>query len=215
MPDVAVKISTALIITLTSNPFLPRSYEVMLSSHEISLENRYPVKSVSDVFKDNILLNLSYMEGKVSSKAQINWDEIRKPFVYQFRLEPNQAFAFHDDILPEYKDKVVKTTNAHFNSQEGFKTDGYLFGDGVCHLASLIYWVALDAGLEAKAPVNHNFMPIPEIAKEYGVSIYSNPYSKGANSRQNLYITNNKEKPVEFKFEYKDDKLKVSVLEEN
>ena len=187
----------------------------MLSSHEISLENRYPVKSVSDVFKDNILLNLSYMEGKVSSKAQINWDEIRKPFVYQFRLEPNQAFAFHDDILPEYKDKVVKTTNAHFNSQEGFKTDGYLFGDGVCHLASLIYWVALDAGLEAKVPVKHHFRPIPEIAKEYGVSIYSNPYSKGANSRQNLYITNNKEKPVEFKFEYKDDKLKVSVLEEN
>lgn len=213
MPDIAVKISTALIIALTGSSFGAVVQETILSSHEISLENRYPVKSVSDVFKDNILLNMAYMEGRVPSKDQINWDEIRKPFTYQFRLEKGQTFAFHDDVLPEYKDKVVKTTNAHFNGQEGFKTDGYLYGDGVCHLASLIYWVAKDAGLDAKAPVNHDFMAIPEISREYGVSIYSNPYSKGANSQQNLYITNSKEKSVEFKFEYRDDKLKLEVVE--
>lgn len=197
MPDIAVKITTALIISLTTHPYLPRTHEVVLSSHEISLENRYPVKSVSDVFKFNILHTLDRMgEAK-------------------FILDPGRTFAFHDDILPEYKDKVVKTTNAHFNAADGFKTDGYLYGDGVCHLASLMYWVAKDAGLDALAPVNHDFMPIPQISREYGVSIYSNPFSKGANSRQNLYITNNKDNPVEFKFEYKDDKLKLSILEKS
>lgn len=185
----------------------------VVSSHEISLRNRYPVESVSDVFKDNILLNLAYMDGKVKSKQDINWDEIKRPFHYEFKLDPNQAFAFHDDELAEYKGKVVKTTHAHFNSEEGFKTDGYLFGDGVCHLASLIYWVAKDAGLEALAPTNHNFMPIPEISREYGVSIYSSPYSRGSNAQQNLYVTNNKNKPISFMFDYVDDKLKVSILE--
>lgn len=197
MPDIAVKVTTALIISLTPFPYLPRAHEVELSSHEISLAERYPVKSVNDVMSYNILHTLKLMGES------------------QFTLNPGQTFAFHDDILPEYKDKVVKTTNAHFNAQEGFKTDGYLYGDGVCHLASLIYWVAKDAGLEALAPVNHNFAPIPQISREYGVSIYSNPYSKGANSKQNLYVTNNKQNPVEFKFEYKDDNLKFTVVEVN
>lgn len=197
MPDIAVKVTTALIVSLTPFPYLPRTHEVVLSSHEISLEQRYSVKSVNEVFKYNILHTLDRMgEAK-------------------FILDPGLTFAFHDDILPEYKDKVVKTTNAHFNAADGFKTDGYLYGDGVCHLASLMYWVAKDAGLEALAPVNHDFMPIPQISREYGVSIYSNPYSKGANSRQNLYITNNKQNPVEFKFEYRDDNLKLTIVEVN
>ena len=114
--------------------------------------------------------------------------------------------------MPEYEGKITKTTNAHFNFQEGFKTDGYLYGDGVCHLASLIYWVAKDAGLDAYAPNNHNFAIIPEISKEYGVSIYNHPNNKAKGQRQNLYITNNKEKAVTFKFEYDGVNLKVSVL---
>src|SRR3989344_5003113 len=208
--DTLAKISVAAIVSVSSQFVTPQVQEQIISSHEISLEKRYyPVQ------KDNILLNLAYMDGRVTKKEDISWDELQKPFKYEFRLEPNKTFAYHDDVLDEYKDKLVKTTQAHFNAQEGFKTDGYLYGDGVCHLASLIYWVAKDAGLDAKAPVNHDFMPIPEIAREHGVSIYSNPYSKGANSLQNLYITNSREKPVEFKFEYKDDKLKVSVLEDN
>src|SRR3989338_1540439 len=129
---------------------------------------------------------------------------------HEFSLEKRYEVK---SVSDEYKDKVVKTTKAHFNSQEGFKTDGYLFGDGVCHLASLLYWVAKDAGLDAKAPTNHDFMAIPEIDKQYGVSIYSNPQSKGSNSQQNLYITNNKGKPVTFKFDYGQDKLKVSITE--
>lgn len=207
--DNLAQISAVAIMTISAQ-LMPINQTHIISSHEFSLQNRYPVQSVSDVFKDNILLNLAYMRG-IASK-EVNWDEVKKPFKYEFKLEPNKTFAFHDDVLEQYKDKVSKTTGAHFNSQEGFKTDGYLFGDGVCHLASLIYWVAKDAGLDAKAPVNHDFMDIPEISREYGVSIYSNPESKGSNSQQNLYVTNNKNNSVIFRFEYDGEKLKAQVL---
>lgn len=215
-PDALAKISTIAILTFgqVTTPIVQLPLQgIPLSSHEISLENRYEVKSVSDVFKDNILLNLAYMRGIISK--DINWDEIKKPFHYEFRLDPNQTFAFHDDLLDQYKGKVVKTTAAHFNAQEGFKTDGYLFGDGVCHLASLLYWAAKDASLDSYAPTNHDFMTIPEINKIYGVSIYSSPFSKGSNAQQNLYITNNKDKEIAFEFDYNDDKLKVTVIEGN
>lgn len=185
--------------------------EYLLAQREMSLENRYDNQFVNDVFKNNILLNLAYMSSRISKASDIKWDEVTKPFSYQFRLNPNQTFAFHEDIDDKYKQTLAKTTNAHFNAKEGFKTDGYLFGDGVCHLASLIYWAAKEAGLAVEAPTNHNFADIPDIPKEYGVSIYSNPNSKGSNALQNLYITNNKSKPIAFKFEYQDNKVKVSV----
>lgn len=193
----------------------PKVNETVIAEKELSLDNRYPTESVNQVFKDNILLNLAYMDGKVASAKDIKWDEITHPFSFEFSLEPNRTFAFHEDVDQKYKDSLVKTTNAHFNATDGFKTDGYLFGDGVCHLASLIYWAAKEAGLSAEAPTNHDFMNIPDVPKEYGVSIYSNPYAKGSHTRQNLYITNNKGKPITFKFEYRDDKLKVSVSEIN
>lgn len=211
--DSLAKISAATIVTVSAQLVSPALPQNVVVSHEISLENRYEVKSVSDVFKDNILLNLAYLRDSVGSAKDIRWDEVKKPFKYEFKLEPNKTFAFHDDVLDQYKDKVVKTTQAHFNAEEGFKTDGYLFGDGVCHLASLIYWVAKDAGLDTKAPTNHDFMAIPEISREYGVSIYSNPLSQGSNAQQNLYVTNNKVKEITFRFEYKEDKLKVSIIE--
>lgn len=195
-----------------TNPFLSQS---VLAQKEMSLDNRYGNKFVNDVFKDNILLNLAYMRGQVTKAADIKWEEVIKPFNYEFILNPNTTFAYHEDVEDKYKQTLAKTTNAHFNFQEGFKTDGYLFGDGVCHLASLIYWVARDAGLEAIAPTNHDFASIPEVPKEYGVSIYSNPYSKGSNTRQNLYVTNNKSKPITFRFAYQDNKVKVSIIELN
>lgn len=206
--DALAKISLAAMLTVSQmvSP-LPQTHE--LASHEMSLEARYyPVQ------KENILLNLAYMDGRVKSKSDINWGEIQKPFKYEFKLEPAKTFAFHDDVLPEFKDSLVKTTQAHFMYDEGFVSAGFLVGDGVCHLASLIYWAALDAGLKAEAPTNHNFMAIPEIDRQYGVSIYANPASKGSNTKQNLYITNNKDKTITFKFDYNGDKLKVSISEE-
>lgn len=204
-----------LVVFLFTSTYLPffenPPYETVLAFHEISLENRYNNAFVNDVFKDNILLNIAYMKGGIDKSSEVNWSELAKPFRHQFELKPNETFAFHEDVLSEYYGKVTKTTNAHFNSAEKFKSDGYLVGDGVCHLASLIYWTAKDANLDAKAPTNHDFMVIPQIPKEFGVSIYSYPGRSSANATQNLYVTNNTKNPVTFKFEYDGISLKVSI----
>jgi hypothetical protein len=183
----------------------------VISNKEISMEYRYPVPSVSQVFKDNILLNLAYLDGKVKNAGEIKWDEVDKPFHTEFTLKPNEAFAYHEAILPEFKDKVVVTTNARFNKQDGFKTDGYLYGDGVCQLASLINWVAREANLAVTQYTNHDFAAIPEVPKQYGVAIYLDPNNLASSARKNLYIVNNKEKPVTFHFDYRNGKLTVTV----
>jgi len=183
--------------------------DVALASHSFSLENRYGNKFVNDVFKDNILLTLNYMDGAVKDKSEIDWNNIEKPFHYEFILKPGEAFTFHDKGLPEYSKNVVKTTNAHFNWNEGFKSDGSLTGDGVCHLASLIYWTAKDAGLTTYVPSNHNFAVIPDVPKEDGVAIMS-PDPLG-----NLYVTNSLDKPVAFVFNYDGTNLSISVNKTN
>jgi len=183
----------------------------MLSTHTINLENRYSNSWVSNIFKDNILLNLAYLRGTIGKT--VDWNQVEKPFTYSFRLQPGKTFAFHNDVLSNYLPTLVKTTNAHFNSNEGFKSDGYLVGDGVCHLASLIYWAARDARLPSYAPTNHDFAQIPGIPKEFGVAIYNAPSDSSANQNQNLYITNNFKTPIEFKFNYDGKNLSVSVLE--
>jgi len=205
-----------LVFSQFAAPFADRSPVAVkpLASESISLDNRQPNKSVNDVFKDNILLNTAYLSGKVTKKADVKWDEIRKPFEYRFTLMSGEAFAFHEDVLEEYKNSLVKTTNANFNFTDGFKSDGYLMGDGVCHLASLMYWVSKTAGLNAYAPTNHNFAVIPEIDKEFGVSIYKMPGNYSANTKQNLYITNKNEYPVVFEFIYNGNLLKLSIYEE-
>lgn len=184
-----------------------------LAQHEFSLNNRYKNPFVNNVFKDNVLLTINYTTGAKINPKSIDWNEIEKPFIYKFNLKPGEVFAFHDDILPQYKGKIIKTTNAHFNSLEGFKSDGYLVGDGVCHLASLLYWVAKDAGLSAYAPTNHNFAPVPNVPKEFGVSIYNYPGRSSSNRLQNLYITNNRNKEITFEFIFSGELLNISVIE--
>ncbi|HTK03733.1 MAG TPA: VanW family protein [Alphaproteobacteria bacterium] len=180
----------AALMILTSNPNykILGEADVQISSRSFSLEDRYNVPSVNTVFKENILLTIERMG-------------------HEFTLQPGQTFAFHEKVLAKYEKSLVKTTNSHFNSSEGFKSDGYLVGDGVCHIASLIYWAAKDAGLETYAPSNHNFANIPDVPKEYGVAILS-PMPMG-----NLYITNNQDKPVNFEFKYDGENLSVSVSE--
>jgi hypothetical protein len=207
---IAIMLSQPALITLV--PLVSKEpSEEIIASREISMEYRYRVPSVSQIFKENILLNVAYMDGRVTSAKDINWDEVNKPFHSEFTLEPNQSFAFHDAVLPEYKDKVVVTTNARFNQQDGFKTDGYLYGDGVCQLASLINWAARDADLEVEQFTNHDFAVIPEVPRVYGVAIYLDPSNQAASARKNLYITNNQSKPVTFNFDYIGDKLTISV----
>lgn len=206
--------SVVLILSLILvTPGLTDAGDSYIASHKMSLENRYGNAYVNEVFKDNILLTLKYLEGSVTEANHISWEAVKKPFKYEFSLKPGEEFAFHNTTLPEYAGNIVKSTNAHFNYQDGFKSDGYLFGDGVCHLASLIYWVAKDAGLEAVSPTNHNFAKVPEVPKEYGVSISFRPNETYRSALQNLYITNNKETPVSFVFEYDGKDLKVSIKE--
>jgi vancomycin resistance protein YoaR len=178
------------LVTSQPNPQILGASSVALASHSFSLENRYDDKFVNDVFKENILLTVSYMGS-------------------DFTLEPGETFAFDDKILPEYEGKVTKTTGAHFIASEGFKSDGLLVGDGVCHLASLMYWAAKDAGLTAVSPRNHDFAKINDVPREYGVAIHSlDPF-------QNLYITNNLDKPVTFVTDTEGTELTVSVVKSN
>ena len=184
----------------------------ILSSKSISLEKRYDNEFVNGVFRDNILLTLNYMDGRISDKSGIVWEDIVKPRTYQFELKPGEGFAFHDQILDDYSSSVVKTTNARFNHQDGFKSSGYLYGDGVCHLASILYWAALDAGLNAFSQVNHDFAIINEVPKEFGVSIFYMPGGFAKSSAQNLYIINNLDTPVSFVFTYDGTELSVDVI---
>lgn len=189
------------------------SNEHLLGKAQFSLEDRYAVKSVNDVFKDNILLTYSYMAGEVKDPTHVNWTEVRRDRKYTVTLNPGEVFAFHEDVLPEFKGKVVKTTNAHFGAQEGFLSDGYLVADGVCHFASLINLAAHNAGLKVVAPTNHDFARIPEVAREYGTAIYYMPGSSSTNQMQNLYVENTKTKPINMVFDYSNKELSISIYE--
>lgn len=191
---------------------LPASITHVLGTMEFSLANRYANSFVNSVFSDNILLTMAYMRGIVKDDKP-DWNEVKSPFTYSFVLKPGEVFAFHDDVLPEFAGKVVKTTNAHFGSQEGFLSDGWLVADGVCHLASLINEASIHAGLKVVAPTSHDFAIIPEIPREYGTAIYYMPGSDSTNAQQNLYVENTKDKPVTLTFIYKDNELAVTVTE--
>src|SRR5579859_1702716 len=65
-----------------------QSYGQLLSTHSMSLADRYPNASVNTVFKNNILLTLSYMSGDVKNSSQINWTTVTKPTTYVLTLEP-------------------------------------------------------------------------------------------------------------------------------
>lgn len=183
----------------------------LIAQHSMNMNYRYPVPSVSEAFKNNILLTLAYMSGNVKNAQQISWEAVRMPTNYEIVLQPGEVFAFHDDVLPEFANKKVVTSHAHFNAQEGFVSDGYLYGDGVCHFASLINWAATDAGLKVVAPTNHDFAVIPGIDRQYGTAIYYSPGASAANQAQNLYVENTFNKPVKLVFTYNNNVLTVAV----
>ena len=182
-----------------------KKQEEVLASQQLDLTNRYDSQFVNQVFKDNIVLALVYLKGEKSEKEE---------FEVSFVLQPGEAFAFHENILTEFKDEVIKTTESKFIASEGYRSSGFIVGDGVCHLASLINWVATEAGLEVTAKVNHDFRPIPGIPRQYGTSIrYS---QSGHNSQnQNLYIKNNFSFSVEFKFTVRKEKVELTIVKKN
>ncbi len=182
-----------------------------IAQKTISLNNRYGNTYVNDIFEKNILLTLAYMDGRVRKNSDINWKKLGKPSRYKLTLQPGEVFAFHEYVLPAYKDKHILTTNAHFSAYEGFLSDGYLVGDGVCHLASLIKWAAVDTGLSVLAPANHDFALIPEIPRKHGVSIYNIPHQPASSAQQNLYIENTFNKPIIFVFNYTNGNLSLTI----
>ena len=184
----------------------------IMATHTISLDERYADASVNDVFRYNILLTLAYLRSSLKDTHSIDFNEVEKPFEFDLTLKPGETFAYHEDVLPEYKNSLKYYTGAHFGGDQGFRSDGYLMGDGVCHLASLIYLVAQKAGLEAKSPVNHNFANIPQIPREYGVSIYYMPGQEVANAAQNMYVKNTFDTEVTFKYTYDGHDLTVSIV---
>lgn len=183
-----------------------------LGSASMSLNNRFGYDNPENPYKDNILLNLAYLSGQVKSKNDINWDKIHEPFSIQFSLEPGQRFAYHDLIDPKYADNVALAVHTNFGAGDGYKYSEGLYGMGVCHLASLINKAAKIAGIESVAPSNHDFYAIPEISKEYGVAIYASPDAKSVSEKQNLYIKNNLDSKVTFKFDFDGVNLKVTIL---
>lgn len=167
----------------------------ILAQQSLDLATRSSDPWVSQIMADNILLTLHYLKGDIK---EFDWEKIRQPFSVSFILASREVFAFHQDVLPEFQGKVVKTTGATFHSREGFKSDGLYFGDGVCHLASLMNWVASEAGLRVTAKTNHDFLPVPGVPKEFGTAIYFLEGNTSTNQLQNLYIEN----PFDFSVEF-------------
>jgi hypothetical protein len=192
-------------------PAFNESQREILAERSMSLTNRHAVPSVNDVFADNILLTLSYLSGRVSDKTLVNWDEVRKPQQHEIVLKPGEVFAFHDGVISEFSENVVTTTNAHFNASDGFLSSGYLYGDGVCHLASLLNQAAKDANLKVVAPVNHDFALIPDMPREFGTAIYYSPNEHSVSEQQNLYIQNTLDKPISIVIESQEKNVNVRV----
>lgn len=179
----------------------------VLASETMDLSYRYPVKSVSDGFSENIFIALGYLAFQGDAlEAQAG------EFAFVLVLNPGEVFAFHKNILPEFKQDKIITQESGFLKKEGYVSVAGLQGNGVCHLASLMNFVATGAGLEVTAPMNHNFAQIPGIDRKYGTSIYYLPKGGGISQRQNLYIRNNREYPVELRFSLAENLLTFSVL---
>jgi len=190
-------------VTLLS-PIPEKPVLVVLAEHSLDLTTREPGEYANEVFADNIVLSLHYLKSDVE-RGNIDWKEIRASFEVAFVLRPEEIFAFHGNVLPEFESPVV-TMNSRFFIEEGYRSVGGLGGNGVCHLASLINWVAAEADLEVTAKVNHNFYPVPGVPGQFGTSIRSQ------SKTQNLYIKNNFEIPVVFAFSVEGGEVNLKIV---
>lgn len=199
----------------------------VLANHEMSLKDRLPGGGYgNEVFADNILLALHYFKGDADSfkinknltgPENIDWNKVRKPFGFTVELRPNEVFAFHKNLLKEFKGADIKNTGSTYSYQDGYKELAGLYGNGVCHLASLINWVASHTEekdkklLAVTAKVNHDFSPVPDVPREYGTAIYYMPGNDLTSEDQNLYIKNTSSKTVKFVFNVNKDKVDVKA----
>lgn len=198
-----------------------QSSGIVLARQELDLNNRYPVNSVNEVFSDNIILYLHYMNGSVTSvldtekstanRRIIDWEKARKPLAFSLTLSPNEVFVFHPDVLKEFDEKNLTIVDTSFGSTDGYRFIAGLWGNGVCHIASLINWVSKEAGLTVTSKVNHDFAVINGIEKKFGTAIYYLEGSNWSNQAQNLYIENPYSFPVTLNFTVVDSKVVLTI----
>ncbi|MBI2404815.1 hypothetical protein HYV22_01395, partial [Candidatus Gottesmanbacteria bacterium] len=99
---ISVLMSVNIATATPSVPIVPISAVLsskVLAEKSFSLETRSGDKFVNDIFKDNILLTLAYMDGKVTKASDINWEAIEKPQEFALTLKPGEVFTFHEDVL--------------------------------------------------------------------------------------------------------------------
>lgn len=162
--------------------------EMILAEQSLDLKTRHRETQINEAFAFNILHALEFFPS---------------PLI----LRPNEVFVFHEMVLPEFEGDSLVSSQTRYLAKEGYQTVLGLPGNGVCHLASLMNWVASEAGLEVKAEVNHRFAPIPGVPEEHGTSIRYTPDGRLNSQKQNLYLKNNFDYPVEFIFETKGEAL--------
>lgn len=185
-------------------PWVAQNQPKILARQKLDLTILGYGQAATDILADNIRLNLHYFKGDAKEVKNL-----REPFTFSFTLEPGEVFAYHDQVLAEFKDATIKTQPSHFSNAEGYKTLT-LPGSGVCYLASLINWAASDAGLKVVALVNHDFETIPGVPRKYGTAIYFDGPTE-TSRRQNLYVANNLEKPVTFEFNITETEVRLTV----
>lgn len=186
------------------SPWVSQDQPKVLASQKLDLTILGYGQAATDILADNIRLNLHYFKGDAKDAKNL-----REPFTFDFTLEPGEVFAYHDQVLAEFKDATIKTQPSHFSNAEGYKTLT-LPGSGVCYLASLINWAASDAGLKVVALVNHDFETIPGVPRKYGTAIYFDGPTE-TSRRQNLYMVNNLEQPVTFNFEVTEEEVVLTI----
>ncbi len=186
------------------SPLLAQNQPKIMARQKLDLTILGYGQAATDILADNIRLNLHYFKGDAKEVKHL-----REPFTFSFTLEPGEVFAYHDQVLAEFKNATIKTQPSHFSNAEGYKTLT-LPGSGVCYLASLINWAASDAGLKVVALVNHDFETIPGVPRQYGTAIYFDGATENSR-RQNLYVVNNLEKPVTFNFEVTDKEVVLTI----
>lgn len=178
---------------------------ILLSEKTLDLTQRNPSAYINEIFSDNILLSLHYLKGDIGD-PQIDWTKVRESFGVSFVLEPGATFAFHGSaVLPEFENPTL-TMNTFYMGNEGYKAFAGLYGNGVCHLATLINQAAAEAGLEVVAKVNHDFAPVPLMPREYGTSI------RTFDKNQNLYLRNDFDYPVTFEFQADKEIIALKII---
>jgi len=109
-------------VTLLS-PILKKPALVILAEHSLDLTTREPGAYANEVFADNILLALHYLRNDVD-EGEVDWGEVRAPFEVAFVLQPEEVFAFHGNVLPEFDPSAGRPTvtmNSRFFIEEGYK----------------------------------------------------------------------------------------------